>query len=347
VIMRSLQLVSHSICALIVLRVNVCFAQADAPVELTWEAPKNCPQEPQVQQQLRAVVGTSSGVRTSPLQAHGTIEPLGERYRLTLFIGRNATHGTRVIESDDCRSLAKAATVVLVLLVQKEETLGRELSESEMSGQPEQPQGPPKASTDTSAKRTAPAEPPKPLPLPQSPGSPSPWHFLLRAPEVSVDFMTLPRTGYGIGLGVGVAYRAWRASVRGTFYEPESITSPGLLPYQVRYRRESLGVLGCHGWRSGLVEVAPCAELTADLVFAHASGDSLLSKDKTAFWISIGSGISGYLHIHRHAALVVMGTGRISTNRDRFLVKIPTGTDQAHRVPLVTLDASLGCEWIF
>jgi hypothetical protein len=346
--MRLLQLVSYSICAcFVVLPVSICFAQGNVPVELTWEAPKNCPQEPEVQLQLRALVGTSGSERTSPFQAHGTIEPFGERYRLSLVIVRTATHGTRVIESDDCRSLAKAAIVVLVLLVQKEETLGRELSESEISGKPEEPKAPQEAIAHSPAKPTPPAEPLKPPPSPQSPRSTSPWHFLLRVPEAKVDFMTLPRVGYGMGLGVGVAYRAWRASVRGALYETQSVTSSGLQPYQVQYRRESLGVLSCYGWRSGLVEVAPCAELAADRVFAHASGDSLRSEDKSAYWISIGSGISGYLHIHRHAALVAMGTGRVTTNRARFLVGTLTGTDQAHRVPLVTFDASLACEWIF
>jgi hypothetical protein len=346
--MRLLQLVSHSIhVSIILLRVNVCFAQSDTPVELTWQAPKLCPQEPEVQQQLRALVGTSSSERTSPLQANGTIEPSGVRYRLTLFIGRTATHGTRVIESDDCKSLAKAAIVVLVLLVQKEETLGRELSESEISGQPEPPKEPPKPSAHVPATETPPAEPPKPHPLPSSPGPSSPWRFLLRAPEARVDFMTLPRVGYGIGLGAGVAYREWRASVRGTIYKTESVMSLSLQPYQVQYHRESIGVLGCYGWRSGLVEVAPCAELEADRIFAHASGDNLVSTDRTAFWISIGGGISGYLHVHRHAALVAMGTGRVTTNRASFLVGTFTGTEQAQRVPLVTFDATLGCEWFF
>jgi hypothetical protein len=127
--------------------------------------------------------------------------------------------------------------------------------------------------------------------------------------------------------------------------------SPGLPPYQVQYRRESLAALGCHGWRSGVFEVAPCAELAADRVFAHVAGDSLLSKDKTAFWISIGGGISGHLYVHQHAALVAMATGRVTTNRARFQVQTPPGSSQewqqAHRVPLATFDTSLACEWIF
>lgn len=346
--MRVLQLVSQSICACVIaLRANVCLAQADVPFELAWEAPRNCPQEPDVQQQLRALVGTSSSAKTRPLQAHGTIEPSDGRYRLTLLIVRNATHGTRIIESNDCKSLTNAATVILALLAQKEKTLGRELSESELSGQPEQAQELPKTRDPTAAEQAPRTEPLEPRSLPPSAESASPWHILLRVPQVTVDFTTLPRAGYGIGLGAGVAYRSWRASVNAKYYATESVTTPGFHPYQLQYRRESLDALGCYGWRWGLVEVAPCAGLTANRVVVHASGAELISRDKSPLWVSIGSGISGYLQLNRHAALVAMGTGQITTNRARFLVETLTGTEQAQRVPLLTFDASLACEWIF
>ena len=99
---------------------EVCLAQTDLPVELSWEAPENCPQQPEVQQQIRALVGTLGETqRSNPLHVSGVIEPFNERYRLTLLIERKATHGTRVIESEDCQSLGKAAAVVLGLLVRR------------------------------------------------------------------------------------------------------------------------------------------------------------------------------------------------------------------------------------
>src|SRR5512142_1507105 len=198
----------------IAIRANVCFGQSDAPLELTWAAPRDCPQELEVQQQLRASVGPPSGEQIGPFQADGTIEPSGDHYRLTLLIERGATHGTRVIESEDCRSLAKAATIVLALLVQKERALGRELSGSEISGQPELSLAPDDTGTRGPAQTAPPSvEPQKPRPLPLEAGSPSPWHLLLRAPEGRIDFNALPRLGYGIGVSGGVAYQAWRGFI--------------------------------------------------------------------------------------------------------------------------------------
>jgi hypothetical protein len=333
----------------LILRVNTSRAQTDEPVELVWEAPENCPQQLEVEQQVRSLVGTSSGERMNPLRVHGAIEPLGERYRLTLFIERSATRGTRVIESDDCNSLGKAAAVVLGLLVQKERTLGRELSDSEINGQPDRPPKPP-----GEVEHLPPKKQPTPPVLQPTPRPPRPWHVLLRIPDASLDFNTLPRLGYGMGVGVGMSYYAWRAILAGAIYPMQDQTLSGLQLYRAEYRRRSLEASVCHGWRSNVVEVAPCAVLAGDAVSARASGEHLSSHDQTARWISVGGGISGFLHLGRYVSLVASGTGRFTTNRTQFLVNqtselagLDLGLEVAHRVPLVTLSASLACEWIF
>lgn len=304
-----------------------------------------------MREQLRASLGSSGGEQLKPLNARGTIEPLTGAYRLTLLIERGATHGTRVIESEDCRSLAKAAAIVLELLVQKERALGRELSESEISGQPEpvrepdtgQPQAP-------ETQPELPAKPPDP-PAPQKPIAPESsrtWRLLLRAPEGKADFMTLPRLGYGLGIGAGIAYPAWSALLTASSYGTDTEAAQGPNPHQVQFRRMSLTALGCQGGSyAGWADLRPCGVLALDHVRAHASGDYLESEDKTALWISVGAGLSGYLHVHRHVSLVVTGTGRIATDRARFSVGSPTGPKQSHRVPLAALDIALACEWIF
>jgi hypothetical protein len=221
--MRVLHRAIQGIClSAVALRASVCLAQPDSPVELTWEAPKTCPQETEVQQQLRALLGDLGGVQPTPFLARGTIEPLAGRYRLTLLIERHSARGTRVIESDDCTSLAKAATIVLGLLVRKEKTLGRELSESEISGQPDQP----KQAAAQAAKPPEPAEPPKPVPPPAPvPEAPQPMQWLLRAPQGHLDFSTLPHLGYGVGLGIGIEYRSWRALMSGAYFGVEHVAA--------------------------------------------------------------------------------------------------------------------------
>ena len=51
-------------------------------VELTWEAPPNCPQRNTVQQRIRALAGPALR-GAEPLRAHGRIVFVNRRYRLT------------------------------------------------------------------------------------------------------------------------------------------------------------------------------------------------------------------------------------------------------------------------
>jgi hypothetical protein len=352
--MRLFSPLSGYVCVCVaVFRTTICLAQLNTPVELTWDAPKECPQDAEVQQQLRQLVGKFSGEKAVSFQARGTIESLDGHYRLTLNIVRGATNGARVIDSDDCKSLAKAASIVLALLVQKEKTLGRDLSESEISGQPDEPRDATRQSSPVQAPApAASAQPPiAESPQPQLTSPPvkasSPWHFLIRVPQAKIDFATLPRPGYGIGLGGGVSHQAWRAFITATYYPTQRLTSSGSDPYRMEFRRVSLDALGCYGWRSGEFEFAPCGTITADHVSAHAGGDYLISQDKGAFWLSIGAGFSGHLHLSRRLALVALTTGRIATNRAKFQVGAPVGTEQTHRVPLAILDIAFACEWIF
>jgi hypothetical protein len=90
-----------------------------------------------------------------------------------------------------------------------------------------------------------------------------------------------------------------------------------------------------------------CHVLAADAVLLHASGQNPNLAVEKANRISIGGGISELLHIRRHFSFLVSGFGRITTDRARFLVGNVTGMDQAYRVPLGTLDASIANEWIF
>jgi hypothetical protein len=261
---------------------------------------------------------------------------------LTLLIERNTTHGTRIIESDDCQSLGKAAAIVVGLLVRRQNS-GRELTESDISGQPEPPK-PPEAAKPIVAPRP---------PTLETPAQPPPtlrertWRAVVRGPEVNVDFLTLPRANYGTSLGLGLSHSAWRAFVTGGLWTSQTKTTSGLQAYQADFRRWSLEAWACRGSNLNSFEIAPCGLLAFDDVRASASGAGRVPTARNAAWLSVGGGISGYLHIHRNISFVVSGSGRIMTNRPQFLVEGMLGEALAHKVPLGTFVSSLGFEWIF
>ncbi len=327
-------------CAALLLQAEVCLAQTDVPVDLSWEAPEGCSQQVEVEQQIRMLVGSPGELRqVSRLRVTGTIEPFNEHYRLTLLIERNTTRGTRIIESDDCQSLGKAAAVVVGLLVRRQNS-GRELTESELSGRPE-PQ-----------LNVAPPAAPKP-PATQPPPQVSPvakertWRLLIRGPEFSADFLTLPRTSYGLNLGLGVFHNGWHAFISGGPWLSQTKSAFGVQPYQADFRRWSAEAWVCRGSRLESFEIAPCGLLAFDDVISRASGGGRVPREASALWLSVGGGIASYWHLGRNFAFALRGSGRIMTKRPQFLVEDFQGDEQVHRVPLGTFVASLGGEWIF
>ncbi len=308
-----------------------CFAQQDQFLELEWDAPPNCPQPMEVKEQVRKLLGTQEGSELpSHLRAKGTVELASERYQLTLLVQVGTTKGTRVIASEDCNGLGKAAAVVLGLLIRKERKLGRELSAGELSLDFPQP------STSTEASVSPSVEP-----------SRAPWHLLVRIPIVQFDYWTLPDPSFGLGLAAGVAHAGWRVMASGSLWLSQTRKSAGVLPYEANYRRKSVEVLGCRAWLSAPFEVAPCALVALDVVNARASGDHLSSKSEGTTWASVGGGIVGFWHLSQSASLFLSATGRVMTHRPVFVVEGLMGADRAHAVPAGSLQTSIGGEWSF
>ena len=110
-------------------------AQSSALVQLAWQAPVNCPQEAQIRQKLRDLLGASAGdAAPSRLRAEGRIEPVGERFRLTLNIHYDLVNGTRVVNADACEDLGGVAALTLALLFRAEHSSGAPLTERDLGG---------------------------------------------------------------------------------------------------------------------------------------------------------------------------------------------------------------------
>ena len=332
-----------TVCALCVLTFLFCaelgVAQPAAPVELSWQAPDSCPQQAEVEEQIRTLVGTTGAQQPlSPLHAKGVIELYNDHFQLILLIERNSIRGTRTIESNDCQSLGKAAAVVLGLLARREISSGHELTETDISGQSEP------------SPKVPDVEIPPPLPLPPSPPAISherTWFLLARGPGLSIDVWTLPRPSFGSSLSLGVTHDDWRAFVTGGLWLTQSKSASGAQPYQADFRHFSLEASMCRGLTLGAFELAPCAVLALDDVKAQASGGKRIPTARSIAWLSIGGGVSGYWHIHRTVAFVISASGRITTDRPQFVVTNYVGATEVHRVPFGTLLSSLGVEWTF
>ena len=286
-------------------------AQPNQSFELAWNSPSGCPQQLEVTDQIRTMLGAAPGATLpSGLSAKGVIEPVDARFQLTLTVKLGPTERSRIIVSDDCTSLGKAAAIVLGLLIQREHESGKELSTSDLGSdfrEPTAPSGP-----STSALPHAPA---------QTRDEPTQrkWHLLVTAPTATVDYFTLPKVGLGFALGAGLRYESWRAFVTGTLWRTQHLTRPGIETYTATFERKSFEAWGCRGWSSGDFELSPCTLVSVDLIDASASGDRLTTERHQLVHASAGGRTAGFLahHSANWAIFRRIGSGSIGSIRIR------------------------------
>ena len=114
---------------------RTALAQGSVPVQLAWRAPASCPQEAQVRQKLRDLLGTNAGdAASSRLRAEGRIDPVGDRFRLTLNIHYDLVNGTRVVEGSSCEDLGGVAAITLALLFRAEHSSSAPLTARDLGG---------------------------------------------------------------------------------------------------------------------------------------------------------------------------------------------------------------------
>lgn len=315
-------------------------AQPSTLLELSWEAPPHCPQRVDVERQLRLLLGDAArNVQQPTVRARGVVVPKDERFELTLLITEGNSTGQRVIASDDCSNLDRAAAIVLGLLLRQRQGLVTGSASQDATGSVVTPPSVPPLG--------APGEE-KPAAAPDAETAPKrTWRPFLRLPVLAVDVWTLPKANLGIGLAVGLRHAHWQGSIAGMLWKQQTKEDSSGLAYEATFRRQSLEAWTCRGWSSRGFEAAPCLMLALDHLSARASGDRLKAQQREAFPISVGTGLVGYWHLGQWGSLVVGATGRVMTSRPEFLVKGLIDNEQAHRLPWATVVGTIAYECIF
>ncbi|HET7543211.1 MAG TPA: hypothetical protein VFK05_25230 [Polyangiaceae bacterium] len=352
---------------------------AQGGVQLRWQAPANCPQEAQVRQKLRSLLGPSAGDTTaSRLRAEGQIETVGERFRLTLNIHYDLVNGTRVVQANSCEDLGGVAAVTLALLFRAEHNSSTPLtardlggtsanvgadgrtigSENQRAGSAEDTAETREQSTDAARKSSAAAATPDKVEDSEQQrkseadagqeaeadgAQPRRNRFLLRVPELRTDIGVLPNASYGLGLGVGMRHDAWRFLLSGSLWLAQNYESDEFVGYGAHYGRVSGELSACHGFHMTAFELAPCALVWLDDVAARATGVGVSSTNPRTAWLSLGAGLQGIWSLGRHAALVFGVNGRVATSRPRFVME---SVGEISQVGPVALGVALGLEWL-
>ena len=352
-------------------------AQSAVPVQLRWQAPANCPQEAQVRQKLRELLGANAGGPTSSrLRAEGQIEPVGDRFRLTLNIHYDLVNGTRVVQAGACEDLGGVAAVTLALLFRAEHGSSAPLTARDLGGATSGALGDARTSGAESQSATAPSQstnagtPPlgqgatagdaKPSSVaPSSAEKPESnqqsaanqargsdamsWRFVLSAPELRTDIGVLPHASYGLGLGAGVRHGAWRLVASAAWWLAQDYQAGPFVGYGAHFNRLSAELSACHGFRVGEFELAPCALVSVNDVSARGTGVSIASTNPRTAWLSAGAGFLGAWSLGRRAAVVFGINGLIATSKPRFELE---SVGEVYQVGPAALGVMLGGQWL-
>jgi hypothetical protein len=261
-------------------------------------------------------------------------------FRLLLTMGVGSTPSSRVIEARTCDELAGAAAIAIALLARS--TLEGASAPSTGDGMPsaaasDAPASPPPTSspnqTSASSKQAQPAE-----------ASAARLRLVLDAPIGVAGWGSLPSAGLGLGAGLGIRWKALRATIRGELWQPQTYAVSG---FATRFALQSGRAEACLIQTLQALELGPCLGGAVQRLAGEGIGSEVFSPtSRTAVWISGAGGIFASLPTPGFAHLRFFGSASVlvSPSRPRFVI------DQfgpVHEPALAAPQLDLGCEWIF
>lgn len=173
--------------------------------DLSWTAPKECPEQPSVVGDLEELIGQPIA-QASAIHFAVLVEqrPDGGWHAELTTTGRNS--GSRSLTGGSCAEVSRAAVVAMALVVNSD----REQSTAESSSVNKKASEP--------APRKPVSQPEAEDPAQEEPSS-IPLHPLLHA-SAMLDGTALPSYALGVALDAGIALDDWRILVGGLYLPP-------------------------------------------------------------------------------------------------------------------------------
>jgi hypothetical protein len=168
--------------------------------------------------------------------------------------------------------------------------------------------------------------------------------FLIDAPLGVAGWGSLPGTGLGLGAGLGIRWKALRATVRGELWQPQT---PQVSGFATRFILQSGRAEACLTQAAYGLELGPCVGAAVQRLTGEGVASELfLAKSRATAWVSGTGGLFASLPTPGFSHLRFFGEASVlvSPLRPRFVI------DQlgaVHEPALAAPQLDLGCEWIF
>ncbi len=336
-------------------------------MDLTWEAPSNCPQRDAVQARIRALAGPALR-KAGPLRAEGRIERVDRGYRLRLIVRDKGEVRERTMEASSCVDLAGAAAVALGLLLRQGPPAAERPDGSgavgsggeEVDGKPPRPgadggEDAPRPSDVSATPRDAtPGDDATPEDDASTSQRPSDSQdaasgneslgLILRAPLATLDVGPFPKPSFGVGGGIGIRTREWRF-VLGAHVQPrQAWLMPGSAGAGAQVGRWHAELSGCRGWETGRLGFAPCLALGLDRVWARGTGPVVSARSQHSLGLVLGAAGAAHLQVVESLAAFISVGMELAVSRPRLVVD---GRGQIGQLDRVQFFTRVGPEWIF
>lgn len=318
-------------------RARAADPDAAPPVDLTWDAPADCPSRDVILQGVQAVLGRSPGEQRR-VTASARLRPTPEGlYRVELTSSVDGSAGQRALDAESCSAAADAVTLILALLVNPEASLAFESSEGAAVATPP----------------VAPVEPTAaPQPVPTQPASPShDEHAAVADPRwalgiaFALDHGLAPGWGEGLSVSVAHALSQFRFEAFGSGWLRETATSATFPDAGARVQHFAFGLAVGYGFRLQQFRVGPVLGVSADWLLADGFG-GVQAFDQSTTVISPFAGGRADWFLARWFSLGLTAAAKVPTSRSKFVVTAqPSGTTAGiFEVKPVAFEGRVGCE---
>jgi hypothetical protein len=229
-------------------------------LDLAWQAPAECPPGSEIEREIARLVGASPRVKGT-LRAIVDVTGSDEQaWRARVRTDYGGEVGERTLEGATCRAVAKAAALVISLMVDS--------SAGKVEPAPARPPAPAPQPTPPARKEPEPPPPPPPVAIEPARGTPV-RGFVAFGPRSELGLFENP--GFGFELALGARVPAGSLELAAAAYLPENITAARTAAGG-RFSLRSLAGRACPRVMSGDVELFACAGASFDRLSAQGFG---------------------------------------------------------------------------
>jgi hypothetical protein len=307
---------------------NARLVHADQAGTLTfsWQAPTGCPSRGQVSGEIARLLGGEIRVpQGGDITARAAVEH-GLTWSLAMDTELAGRPGRRSLEAASCQDLANAAALIIALMIDPDAVAAH--------ATPPQPVAAP-----------PPVTPPEPDPGPAPKSRPRAVEFLVGI-HAAGSYGTLPSIDIGVGGGIGLAGRRWRAELRGSYGLRRDQKAWAAAPAGAygQFNFWAVAFAGCFNIGRESLAFGPCADAEVGVTSAKGFGVSQ-SLPADTLWSALGAGGYAAISLGRHLGLPLHLDVLAPLRRSEFVFK--NEPKRVFQAPAVGVRMSAGIELRF